>query len=114
MGKVIGIAGSARKTGNSTTLLEAVRELLANVARHAGPCEAWVRIGSDGKVVRVMVEDDGRGFTPGDGSRPFAEGGFGLFNVRERIEALGGCVEIDSVPGRGTRVTLVAPQGSAG
>ena len=97
-----------------TTLLEAVRELLANVARHAGPCEAWVRIGSDGKVVRVMVEDDGRGFTPGDGSRPFAEGGFGLFNVRERIEALGGCVEIDSVPGRGTRVTLVAPQGSAG
>ena len=63
--------------------------------------------------MRVTVSDEGAGFDPcrllpaGDG------GGFGLFSIRERIGLLGGRLEIDSAPGRGSRVALTVPHGQA-
>ena len=54
-------------------------------------------------VVRLRVEDDGRGFdgTPG--------GGFGLTGVRERVGHLGGTVDVSSAPGRGVTMTVELP-----
>ena len=89
-----------------------LRELLLNVAKHAGTGRARVvaeRAGDDGDGrVRVRVEDEGPGFDPGalDGQ---AGGGLGLPSVRERIELVGGRFEVESAPGGGTRVTLVVP-----
>ncbi len=64
---------------------------------------AW----EDGGEVVVRVEDDGAGFDPAAGGS--GSGGLGLFSVRERTEHVGGRFEVDSSPGRGTRVTLAVP-----
>ena len=56
--------------------------------------------------LQVIVEDDGVGCAPPSSHR---SGGFGLFSIRERLAYLGGRLELDSAPGRGTRVTLGAP-----
>ena len=91
-------------------LYRAVRELLINVVKHAQAQHVKVSIYKDNDNIRINVVDDGVGF------KPFAEGfdlgkkaGFGLFSIRERLSYLGGSVEIDSQPGQGTHVTLVAP-----
>lgn len=93
------------------TLFQAVRELLLNIVKHAGVKTARLGVSRAGGQVRVTVWDEGKGFDPsasdpGEGNR-----GFGLFSIQERLDLLGGGVEIDSAPGRGTRVTLHAPVG---
>jgi signal transduction histidine kinase len=91
-------------------LFQAVRELLVNVAKHSGASRAKVSVGRDGGDVRVTVEDNGIGFDvmdihPSGGSLT----GYGLFNIRDRVDRLGGHLEIRSERGGGTLVTLVAP-----
>jgi PAS domain S-box-containing protein len=86
-----------------TALFRGMRELLINVARHAGTNEARVRIGThDGEIV-VDVEDEGVGF---DGES--APAGFGLVSVRDRLERCGGNLDLHSVPGDGTRARMTA------
>lgn len=93
------------------TLFEAARELLFNVSKHAQVGAAQVRLGRlpDGQV-EIVVSDNGVGFDPAC-VRPLerTSGGFGLFSIRERIQWLGGSLQIDSAPGRGARISLVAP-----
>jgi signal transduction histidine kinase len=93
-------------------LFEAVRELLYNVVKHAQARGATVSLRREGGEIRVMVEDDGVGFARDSAaSRQARGGGFGLFNVRERLAHFGGRLQVESAPGRGTCVTLVAPLG---
>ena len=93
-----------------TTLFRAVRELLINVAKHAGTGMAEVTsLRSDSRLT-IAVNDDGGGFdyqkalqaAPG-------EGGLGLVSLRERIEFIGGEMHVDSSPNEGTTITLIAP-----
>ena len=92
---------------------QALGELLFNAAKHSGVDR--VRIGAravpDASAVHVTVEDRGRGFDPAARSDA---AGMGLTSVRERAELVGGHLEIDSSPGRGTRATLVMPTTSDG
>ena len=88
-------------------LFRSVRELLFNVVKHAKVRAAEVHIGRDLDVVRIEVRDEGVGFDPEAArAREGLSGGFGLFSLRERLDALGGTLEIDSGPGRGTRAVL--------
>jgi len=87
-------------------LFQAVRELLFNVVKHAQVTTARVEIALREGQARIEVSDAGVGFDP---TSPLVEGGFGLVSIRQRLEALGGRLEIDSTPGRGSRVTLWAP-----
>jgi signal transduction histidine kinase len=91
-------------------MFQAIRELLWNVVKHARTTEAVVRIERPDGMVRVTVEDRGVGFNPSKRSTlPTEEGGYGLFSIAERIDLLGGRMEINSAKRRGTRVTLTAP-----
>jgi PAS domain S-box-containing protein len=91
-------------------LFQATSELLVNVAKHAEACEASVSITRVDDKVRVQVEDDGVGFDSSEtGYGMDTTGSFGLFSIRERLEPLGGYMEMDSKLGQGTRMTLVAP-----
>ncbi len=94
-------------------LFQSVRELLHNVRKHAKATEVLVSIGPAGESLEVVVEDDGVGF---DADRMefqvSKDGGFGLFNVRERLDHLGGSFRLDSRVGGGTRVTLRTPASS--
>jgi PAS domain S-box-containing protein len=89
-------------------LFQAVRELLLNVVKHARASHAQVLLRRDGNAIRIVIEDDGIGFEVSK-FRSDVPRTFGLFNVRERLEYLGGRVKIRSEPGAGTRVTLIAP-----
>jgi signal transduction histidine kinase len=91
-------------------LFQAVRELLANVVRHAQAQTAKVSIIRNGDQIRVDVKDDGIGFDPAKIGPGLDEGGkFGLFSIRERLEPLGGRLEMLSKPGQGTDVILTGP-----
>ena len=92
-------------------LFQSVRELLFNVLKHAGVRSARVAMSPQGqKMVRIVVSDDGVGFDPKQRlAETTSEGGFGIFSIRERLEMMGGQMEIDSAPGQGTRVVLLAP-----
>jgi hypothetical protein len=79
-----------------------VSEALANVSKHARPTRASVRLGREGVDLVVEVRDDGRG-----GADP--EAGRGLQGLRDRVEALGGHLAIESRPGGGTRVRASLP-----
>jgi len=87
-------------------LFRAARELLFNAVRHAGVHETSLRLRRVGQYVALRVSDQGRGFDPLELKET---SGFGLLSIRERVELLGGRVDIRSAKGRGTRVRIVMP-----
>jgi two-component system, NarL family, sensor histidine kinase UhpB len=94
----------------SITLFKAVRELLHNVVKHARASQATVTLSGSADQITIQVEDNGIGLEVGPSS--LGRGGhqgFGLFNVRERLEYLGGSFQIESAAGQFTRITLEAP-----
>ncbi|MHC4121293.1 MAG: sensor histidine kinase [Planctomycetota bacterium] len=91
-------------------LFRNLRELLINVVKHAKAEKVKVSVSRYDGDIRVCIEDDGVGFDPVEvRSRSIAEGKFGLFSIAERLEQLGGCVQIDSKPGTGSRIIMTAP-----
>jgi PAS domain S-box-containing protein len=91
-------------------LFKAIRELLVNVVKHAGAKNIKVGISRRDNEVKVTVEDDGAGFDVSKLGLPSGKkGGFGLFNIKERLEYMGGQLEIKSFPAKGTRVVMTAP-----
>jgi signal transduction histidine kinase len=89
-------------------LFQGVRELLTNTVKHARASVARVDIEVAEDGVRVAVLDDGVGLGQSTASRP---NGFGLFHLRERIEHLGGAMEVTSEPGKGTQTVMLIPRG---
>ena len=89
-------------------LVRIIQEALANIRKHAGGRHVVVRFDVEGNRYCVTVRDDGHGFEPGrvpkEGSRHF-----GLQAMRERAEGIGGTLEIDAAPGRGTKVMVRLP-----
>jgi PAS domain S-box-containing protein len=88
-------------------LYHATRELLFNVVKHAGVNEVMLDLEQQHQAVRVTVRDQGVGFDPLQQAAD--HGSFGLLNIRERLEYMGGRLEAVSAPGEGTRMTLWAP-----
>lgn len=92
----------------SAILFRAVRELLINIAKHAGVASAHVDVYSEAGELVLAVADEGSGIA--DLQRALAgRQGFGLASVRERIAHLAGSVDISTTPGAGTVVTLRMP-----
>jgi signal transduction histidine kinase len=79
------------------------KEILSNIVRHAGAHHVAIRIDLHSGKLRLIVSDDGGGF---DAAQPSA--GNGLATMRRRAQQLGGTVEIEGSPGKGTVVTLEA------
>jgi signal transduction histidine kinase len=86
----------------------AVRAVLDNVVRHAGPAaQTFVLLEDDGDEVCITVRDDGIGMAPGRPEQAADEGRLGLArSIRGRIADLGGTVTVTSAPGEGTEVVL--------
>jgi signal transduction histidine kinase len=91
------------------SLFRSLNELLINVAKHAGTSKAHVRLWGNGLLMMMSVEDRGSGFDQG-ADPP----GFGLFSIRERLNHLGGTLQIDSIPGEGTKITVITPMRTGG
>jgi two-component system NarL family sensor kinase len=92
------------------TLFTAIRELLVNVGKHARSPVARVILKKKKGEIVVSVEDEGIGMDPMKrmSVKPGTDG-FGLFSIRERLDFMGGHVELSSKRGQGTCVTLFIP-----
>ncbi len=88
-------------------LFRAASELLTNVVKHSGAKKAQVSLHNDAGKLWLVVEDDGKGFEPGQ----IKIDSFGLFSIRERLSFLGGNLEIDSGADHGTRASLTVELG---
>ena len=87
-----------------------MQESLNNILHHARASHAHITLERDVRDVRLEIADDGRGFTPGEPPpTPRKEGGFGLKSIAERVRILGGTLQIDSAPTRGTRLEVTIP-----
>ena len=82
-----------------------LQEALTNVAKHACGNQVWVALRCDAEAVNLSVKDDGRGFD----KLAKTPGGIGLLGMHERLELLGGQLEIESWPGQGTCLTARIP-----
>lgn len=86
-----------------------VQEAVNNVVRHAGAKRVAVRMRRAADRLEIVVEDDGRGLDTAATPAPAPGEHFGLVGMRERAQALGGDLAVDSRPGRGTRVRVALP-----
>lgn len=78
-----------------------LREAVTNIARHAGASRAQIELVRERATVCMQISDDGRGGVAGDGN--------GLSGMRERVRAMGGNLDIESLRGQGTRLRVVVP-----
>ncbi|HUO07970.1 MAG TPA: ATP-binding protein [Phycisphaerae bacterium] len=85
----------------------AVRELLTNVAKHSSAKNAMVRLTEENGQMHMDVSDDGHGFELGKVMKPTS--GFGLYELRERLDLLGGRLDIQSEVGHGCRIEFSLP-----
>jgi PAS domain S-box-containing protein len=110
-------AADAEPAGDELRFLcfECARELLRNVAKHAGVAEAEVALlRSALGDIHLCVSDAGCGFEPAHlREQQPEEMSFGLFSIQERLKHIGGWMTLASVPGQGTQVTLVLPAATA-
>ncbi|MEX2347383.1 MAG: PAS domain S-box protein [Balneolaceae bacterium] len=93
-----------------TILMQSVRELLFNVVKHTSVNKALVRLQRSESYLQIAVEDEGEGFDLKKNElASITNGRFGLFSIQERIDLLGGRMDIESETGRGTTITLSVP-----
>ncbi len=93
-------------------LFRIAQEALSNVQRHAQAQHVAVWLAFDDNRVRLIIQDDGRGFRPPERLVDLVQHGhLGLMSMQERAQIIGGRLEIRSHPGRGTRVEVIAPIG---
>lgn len=85
-------------------LYRIAQESLANIARHSHANQVNIELNYDGKAVEMLLEDNGCGFNLDQ--KP---AGVGLRTMRERAVMIGGRVEIDSSPGKGTKIKVQVP-----
>ncbi|GAB2661845.1 sensor histidine kinase [Kribbella swartbergensis] len=95
---------AALPQAQQVVLLRSAQEALANVRKHAAATQVQITLGLSDGGVWIEIRDDGAGFTPGA-----AAAGFGLAAMRGRVEESGGSVQVESAPGRGTRVQVLIP-----
>ena len=90
----------------SIAIFRIVQEALTNVVRHAAATAVDIELTRSGGMLRIRIEDDGRGMAV---DSLCLDKSFGLIGMRERARQLSGAVSIDSAPGKGFRVTVNLP-----
>jgi signal transduction histidine kinase len=90
-------------------IYQMAQELLLNVIKHAKAYHVALRVQRGQKQVRVLVEDNGRGFSFDMDRLSGRQSGIGLFSIRERLHSLGGQLRIISEKGQGCSISLTAP-----
>jgi signal transduction histidine kinase len=90
-------------------LFRIAQEALTNSGKYAEASHIRLSLSFPDGTARLVIEDNGKGFDPERLAGPSRRGGLGLYGMQERADLLGATFELDSAPGKGTRVTVVAP-----
>ncbi len=103
--------GVCRRLSEEQTaaVFHVAQESLTNIRKHAQAASVTARLERQDGTFRMTIDDDGVGFDPG---RPGS--GQGLHNMRERVEGLGGRLQVESGNGQGTRLTIELPLAKEG
>lgn len=98
------------ETKTEGTLFNIIQEAVNNALKHARAKHVWIRLRREGKNLLTVVQDDGAGFDLQGVLRNYEKrGSFGLLNIDERARLVGGNAELESEPGKGTKVTILVP-----
>ncbi len=92
-----------------TAIYRAVQEALNNVAKHAHATRVQVQVARKSGSISCSVKDNGKGFDPSMAMKRKGDRGLGLIGIRERLDALGGKLEIFSQLGKGTEMVITLP-----
>jgi signal transduction histidine kinase len=95
----------ALRPQSEVTLLRITQQALANIAAHSGASRVTVRLRNLGEHVELTVRDNGQGFD----TSALPLGSFGIVGMAERARIAGGTFQVESVPGRGTTITVDLP-----
>ncbi|NJN97532.1 MAG: hypothetical protein HC875_27350 [Anaerolineales bacterium] len=88
-----------------------LQEALTNIAKHAQATQVWVNLASSDHSIHLTVKDNGRGFDLQNWLAVESHlKGIGLLGMRERLEALGGSLAVESQPGQGACLTARLPR----
>jgi signal transduction histidine kinase len=107
-GRVEGVSGD-----RAIACFRVAQEALTNVMRHARARNVWIEVNQSARGVELAVRDDGVGFDPDQALGRTAGMRLGLLGMKERVEILGGSLEIASAPGGGTRIRASLPETAA-
>lgn len=98
--------GAPMSRDAAIALFRIVQEGITNIIRHAGAHSVTLRFHVEADACRLVLSDDGHGF---DANDPGFRWSHGIMGMRQRVHALGGRFEIDSIPGAGTTVRVTVP-----
>lgn len=94
----------------SILVFKTIRELLYNSIKHSSAKQITVLASHRKGLLKIQVGDDGKGFNPSIlNNYSLKDGGFGLFNIRERLKYISGKLDIKSSLGQGTQITISIP-----
>jgi two-component system sensor histidine kinase DegS len=107
------VTGTERRLESHREVLvfRGLQELLGNIRDHAQATQVKVILDVDALVVRVVVEENGRGFDP-ETVLAGGSAGRGLRILKDRVTQLGGTIEIEASPGSGSRISFTIPAGT--
>jgi signal transduction histidine kinase len=91
---------------SSTHLYRIVQEALSNAKRHSEATQVAVKLEFTQEIIRVTIQDNGKGFSFRDINELTKKGRLGLLGIQERVRLLGGTLKIDSKHGRGTTISV--------
>jgi signal transduction histidine kinase len=94
-----------------TVLFRVAQEALTNVSRHALASRVEVSIQKLGDLICMKIKDDGKSFQVDSMMRSLGRKHLGLLGMRERLEMVGGCFDVESARGKGTTITALIPPG---
>lgn len=105
----LNVTGSQRRLNPlvETVLFRVAQEALTNVCRHSGVQQASIHLDYQPDRISIRITDRGAGFDPDEKFRP--PRGWGLAGMRERVESLGGDLQVRSAVGEGTIIEVVIP-----
>ena len=106
-------SGEPLQDSVSTCVFRVVQESLHNCEKHAEATEASVSLVVRNDELTVEIKDNGKGFSNDGGPQPLTRPRLGLIGMRERALVLGGSIDVESAPGRGTTIRLHIPEPGA-
>lgn len=97
--------------GKQGVIFYIIEEATNNARKHANALHIWVRLRPfETNIALLEIEDDGMGFDVDSVNRSYDKrGSLGMINLRERTELVNGLLNIDSAPGKGTRIQVYIP-----
>jgi signal transduction histidine kinase len=106
----VAVRGTSRRldAAQEHHLLRIGLEALTNAVKHGEPARIDIELQFESEATTLVVADDGKGLDPG-AEGEISGSHFGLLGIRERVTKLGGILQIQSAPGRGTRLTVIVP-----